>query len=95
MNEEFDTTFIEILPEDKINDFLEIDDRIFKRYKSYKAPILKSVLSGRQHTTYLNHPRPYSIVLNRNPWYDVMNENCMQRCAYGLQFGRLYNRKNQ
>ena len=73
----------------------QIDDRIFKRYKSYKAPILKSVLSGRQHTTYLNHPRPYSIVLNRNPWYDVMSENCMQRCAYGLQFGRLYNRKNQ
>ena len=30
MNAKFDIIFIEIIPEDKINDFLEIDDKIFK-----------------------------------------------------------------
>ena len=73
----------------------QMDDDTFRYYKSYKKFILRGFLYGKQHTTYLNNSRPYSIVLNGNPWYNVMNENCMQRCAYGLQFGRLYNSKNQ
>ena len=36
MNEKIDTIFIEILPEDKINDFLEIDDTIFKEEEKLK-----------------------------------------------------------
>ena len=73
----------------------QMDDDTFRYYKSYKKFILRGFLYGKQHTTYLNSSRPYSIVINGNPWYNVMNENCMQRCAYGLQFGRLYNSKNQ
>ena len=47
MNEKWDCIFIEILPEDKINDFLEIDDLIFDEedklyyiYKHYSVYVL-------------------------------------------------------
>ena len=35
-NNELNTTFIEILPEDKISDFLEVDENIFKENKIFK-----------------------------------------------------------
>ena len=39
INDEFGTTFIEILPEDKIYDFLEIDENVFKADKISKKEI--------------------------------------------------------
>ena len=74
MKKEFTCAFIEILPEDKINNFLEIDNNLFKYEKEIEE------IYRRRSIYVLHYPRGERAAMNSGILKKIENDTIVHIC---------------